>query len=138
MLVADAAPAVRLRHGPVEQRVRRLIQVHETGDERSPEHRARDFGDVRAAPPNAQLAHDENVHERDEDRVTDQRRGVRERRAVVRGDGVRLPAEPHAPRRLHDEPEEAGDREHESEQKPRSLLDVGDGPQQERSPSLFR
>src|SRR5438552_501896 len=86
VLVADAGPAVGLHHRPVEERVRRLIEVEKGGDESAREKCAGDLSRAWTATPGQKLPHDEHVGQRDEDRVADERRGVRQGRSVGQED----------------------------------------------------
>src|SRR5439155_10440885 len=74
------------------------------------------------------LADDEHIDERDEDRVADKSRGVRERRAIGRGDRIVVPPQPSAARGLHKKTEEAGHEEDKAQEKPGSFLDPRDRP----------
>src|SRR5207249_5147994 len=95
-------------------------------DEGTREKSAGDLRVARTAAPLEKLANDEDVGEWDEDRVADERRGIRERRPIGRGDRIVIPPQPGAARGLDQETEKASDEEHQAQEEPGPFLDTRD------------
>ena len=112
----------------------RLVEVHRDREHRADKDRAGDLRDVRAAPPERELPDHEDVHDRQEKGVADDRRGVGQGGPVVETDRVGGPTQVQAAGGLSDEAEQEGEAEHRREQDPRTRLICGDGPEHMSSP----